>query len=126
MKKLWKFLGVTALAAALVPYRVDRDEVTGDLTMDALFWQGKKSVRDGEKHINVNFAPWFSPNRTDDLDSLELEEDPEVLEGDFEILDEDLDDLDVAQPDGGPVVEITVTVTPDEQPAPDEPAAPEA
>lgn len=126
MKKLWKFLGVTALAAALVPYRVDKDEETGDLTLDALLWQGKRSVRDGEKHINVNFAPWFSPNRTDDLDSLEPEEDPEVLEGDFEILDEDLDDLDEAQADGGSVVEITVTVSPDEQPAPDEPAAPEA
>lgn len=136
MKKFLKFLGITALAAALVPYRVDKDEETGDLTLDALLWQGKRSVRDGEKHINVNFAPWFSPHRTDDLDSLEpedpeedleaLEEDLEALEEDFEALDEDLDDLDETQADGAPTVEITVTVTPDEQSAPAEPTAPEA
>lgn len=124
MKKFWKFLGITALAAALLPYRVNRDEETGDLTLDALLWQGKKSIRDGEKHINVNFAPWFSPNRTDDLDSLELNDETD----DLDVLDEDLDDLeeefadldeDLADPEekeagSGPVVEITLSIEKDE------------
>lgn len=131
MKKFWKFLGITALAAALIPYRVNKDDETGDLTLDALLWQGKKSIRDGEKHINVNFAPWFSPNRTDDLDSLELNDGTDGLD----VLDEDLDDLeeefadleeefadldgDPADPEkkeagSEPVVEITLSIEKDE------------
>lgn len=94
MKKFWKVLGITALAAALVPYRVEKDDKNGDVTFDALLWQGKKSIRDDGKHINVNFAPWFSPNRTDDLDSLELPDDDELDLDDVDDLDVDLDDLD--------------------------------
>lgn len=115
MKKFWKFLGITALAAAVIPYRVNRDDETGDLTLEALLWQGKKSIRDGEKHINVNFAPWFSSNRTDDLDSLELTDEPDDLAQD--VLDEDFDDLEEepAEPEEGePVVEITVSIEKDE------------
>lgn len=113
MKKFWKFLGITALAAALIPYRVNKDDETGDLTLDALLWQGKKSIRDGEKHINVNVAPWFSPNRTDDLDSLELKDEPEE---EFDVLDEDFADTDdgLDAPEEEPAVEITVSIEKDE------------
>lgn len=117
MKKFWKVLGITALAAALVPYRVEKDDKNGDVTFNALLWQGKKSIRDGEKHINVNFAPWFSPNRTDDLDSLELPNDDDVddldglddLDVELDGLDAELDDLDT---------EITTSVQKDEPEAP--------
>lgn len=123
MKKLWKILGITALAAALVPYRAERDGETGDLTLDALLWQGKRTVRDGEKHFNVSFAPWFSPDRTDDLDSLELDGE---TDGKVDVLDEDFDDLDdIASyaaaprsdeypPAEEPAVEITLSVENDE------------
>lgn len=99
MKKFWKVLGITALAAALVPYRVEKDEENGDMTFDALLWQGKKCIRDGEKRVNVNFTPWFSPSRAGsrEQDILDLDGDELDLIDDLDLadLDDDLEDLDV-------------------------------
>lgn len=54
MKKFWKVLGLTALAAALVPYRVRRDDETGALTVRALLWKATEKVNpDGAKDINI-------------------------------------------------------------------------
>lgn len=39
MKKFWKILGITALAAAVIPYRVEGDEVTGTVTVKSLLWK---------------------------------------------------------------------------------------
>lgn len=39
MKPFWKVLGVTALAASLIPYHVDSDETAGTKTVQALLWQ---------------------------------------------------------------------------------------
>ena len=45
MKKLWKALGITALAA-LVPVRIKKDEETGKKTFQSLLW--KVDVAPGE------------------------------------------------------------------------------
>lgn len=39
MKKFWKVLGFTALAAALTPYRVEKNEETGEKSYQALLWR---------------------------------------------------------------------------------------
>ena len=39
MKKIWKFLGVAALVAGLVPYKAEENLETGEKTYDALLWQ---------------------------------------------------------------------------------------
>lgn len=39
MKTFWKVLGVTALAASLIPYQIDQDETAGTKTVRALLWQ---------------------------------------------------------------------------------------
>ena len=41
MKKFWKALGITALAASVIPYYVDSDESKCTKTIRALLWQVK-------------------------------------------------------------------------------------
>ena len=50
MNNVWKVLGITALAASLLPYRVHKDEETGEKTVEALLWQAKRGPgQDGDK-----------------------------------------------------------------------------
>lgn len=48
MKKFWKALGITALAASVIPYYVDSDEKKCTKTIRALLWQIK--THPSEKH----------------------------------------------------------------------------
>jgi len=56
MKKLWKALGITALAATLIPYRVRKDHETGATTMDALLWQATRRPAEGEGQLDITFG----------------------------------------------------------------------
>ena len=73
MKKLWKALGITALAAAVLPYRVRRDRDTDTTTVDALLWQAVRRPGEGEDKgqvdINLGFKSPLADERalfTDD------------------------------------------------------------
>lgn len=67
MKKFWKALGLTALAATLIPYYVDEDKETGSVTVKALFWKfTKKTGADGQKDITLKFLS-FGPDEEDSL-----------------------------------------------------------
>ena len=39
MKTIWKVLGAAAVVASLTPYKVHRDEETGERTIEALLWK---------------------------------------------------------------------------------------
>ena len=39
MKTIWKVLGAVAVVASLTPYKVHRDEETGERTIEALLWK---------------------------------------------------------------------------------------
>ncbi len=58
MKKLWKALGITALAASLIPYRVRKDHETNATTMDALLWQATRRPGPGEDkgQLDITFG----------------------------------------------------------------------
>lgn len=119
MKKLWKFLGITALAAVLLPYRVEGDEETDEVKVDALLWHVTCSGRSGDRRVDITFGRERAARPDDGTDGLDAEPD---------ILDEDFDDLDeaVGQVERGADEEITVTETQDGQQAPTPPEAPAA
>ena len=50
MKKIWKALGIAALAA-VVPVRVKKDEETGKKTFQSLLWKLDVSRSGGEPEI---------------------------------------------------------------------------
>jgi len=39
MKKLLKILGIAAVVASLLPYRIERNQNTGERLLEALLWQ---------------------------------------------------------------------------------------
>jgi len=58
MKKFWKALGLTALAATVIPYRVRRDPE--DVThVDALLWQATRRSGEGEDKNQVDITFGF-------------------------------------------------------------------
>ena len=82
MKKFWKTLGLTALAAALVPYRIEGDKETGALTVQALLWKlTEKTDANGAKNVSIKFLS-FGADEEDGL----FTDDPEeaVLFADHE------------------------------------------
>lgn len=67
MKKFWKALGIAALAAAVIPYRVEGDEDTGALTVQALLWKlTQKPGADGGKDVDIRFLS-FGKDEEDGL-----------------------------------------------------------
>ena len=57
MKAFWKILGLGALAVGLTPYRVEKDEETGEKKYQALLWQATKTPKEGEKDaLNINIG----------------------------------------------------------------------
>lgn len=57
MKKFWKILGLGALAVGLTPYKVEKNEETGESSYQALLWRGTSKVDEaGERQIGVNLG----------------------------------------------------------------------
>ena len=59
MKKFWKVLGLGALVAGLTPYKVEKDEETGEKSYQALLWRitSAPSQEEGEKRrIDINLG----------------------------------------------------------------------
>ena len=53
MKKFWKVLGLGALAAGLVPYKVETDEETGEKSYQALLWRITSAPVGEDKKIDI-------------------------------------------------------------------------
>lgn len=113
MKKLWKILGITALAAVLVPYRVEKDEETGEKSYDALLWHARAKGHpsdggDGRK-VDVTFGLKTPEEKDwadwdDELDDADIQwespaGEPEAPAEAVEVTDEDLADLEPETPE---------------------------
>lgn len=49
MKKALKILGISALVAGLIPYKVKKDDETGELQIRALLWGVSRGPKDSEE-----------------------------------------------------------------------------
>lgn len=58
MKKFWKFLGLGALAVGLTPYKVEKNEETGESSYQALLWRITSTPGEGEnkRAIGINLG----------------------------------------------------------------------
>ena len=59
MKNFWKVLGIAALAVGLTPYKVEKDEETGENRYQALLWQAtrvKKELGEDKGEINITLG----------------------------------------------------------------------
>ena len=53
MKKFWKVLGLGALVAGLTPYKVEKDEETGEKSYQALLWRITSAPVGEDKKIDI-------------------------------------------------------------------------
>ena len=53
MKKFWKVLGLGALAAGLTPYKVEKNEETGEYSYQALLWRITSAPVGEDKKIDI-------------------------------------------------------------------------
>ena len=83
-----KVFGAAALVAGLTPYRITRDEETGEKKYRALFWEATTGpqAEGEEKDLSVHLG-FFSPTEKDDeephffADELTVEYTKEDIEG---------------------------------------------
>ena len=63
MKKIWKVLAIAA-AASLLPYKMSRDQETGETQVDALLWQYHRRTQwGGEVSHEVTVFPDRLPHK---------------------------------------------------------------
>ena len=77
MKNFWKVLGIAALAVGLTPYKVEKDEETGENRYQALLWQATRVKNElgedkGEINITLGFNSPFQQEEEAHLFSDEL------------------------------------------------------
>lgn len=53
MKKFWKILGLGALVAGLTPYKVEKNEETGENSYQALLWRITSAPGSGENKREI-------------------------------------------------------------------------
>ena len=53
MKKFWKILGLGALAVGLTPYKVEKNEETGEKSYQALLWRITSAPAGEDKKIDI-------------------------------------------------------------------------
>lgn len=57
MKKVWKALSAAAVAATLLPYRVEKKEENGEIRVKALLWEATSTpTEDKTPHITIHIG----------------------------------------------------------------------
>lgn len=59
MKTFWKVLGAAALAIGLTPYKVEKNEETGENSYQALLWQMTSKPGEGEEKRKIDVELGF-------------------------------------------------------------------
>ena len=86
MKKFWKILGLGALAAGLTPYKVEKDEETGENSYQALLWRitSAPGQEEGEKRrIDINLGEGTLTSKL--LDAMEKKDEPHLFSDELSV-----------------------------------------
>ena len=79
MKKFWKILGLGALAVGLTPYKVEKNEETGESSYQALLWRISSTPGEGEnkRAIDINLGEGTLTSKL--LSAVEKAEEPHLF-----------------------------------------------
>lgn len=86
MKKFWKVLGLTALAAGLTPYKVEKDPETGERSYQSLLVRvtSAPGQEEGEKRrIGINLGEGTLTSKL--LDMTEKKEEPHLFSDEISV-----------------------------------------
>ncbi len=86
MKKFWKVLGLGALAAGLTPYKVEKNEETGENSYQALLWRitSAPSQEEGEKRrIDINLGEGTLTSKL--MNAMDKKEEPHLFSDELSV-----------------------------------------
>ena len=117
MKTFLKVLGTTALLAALVPVKFQKDEETGEMSCQSLLWKLKVAPAKGDENteIGLNLMEGVLTAPLMDAIAAKAEDEPHIFTDELTV------DYDAPAGDAFPHDEVVVEAPQ----APEAPAAPE-
>ena len=114
MKKFWKILGLGALAVGLTPYKVEKNEETGEKSYQALLWRITSAPAGEDKKIDIGINLGEGPLTSKLMNAAERKDEPHLFS----------DELCVEYA-GGEAVEAAEAEEPEAPAEAEAPAAPE-
>lgn len=85
MKKFWKVLGLGALAAGLTPYKVEKNEETGEKSYQALLWRITSSPVGEDKKIDIGINLGEGTLTSKLMDIVEKKEEPHLFSDELSV-----------------------------------------
>lgn len=85
MKKFWKVLGLGALAAGLTPYKVEKNEETGEKSYQALLWRITSSPASEDKKIDIGINLGEGTLTSKLMDIMEKKDEPHLFSDELSV-----------------------------------------
>lgn len=96
MKTFWKVLGFAALATGLTPYKVDKNEETGENSYQALLWRGSSKRAEGDSSLNIHIHLGEGTLTSKIMNTVEKKKEAHLfsdeLSVEYHVTDDDADD----------------------------------
>ena len=125
MKKFWKVLGLGALVAGLTPYKVEKDEETGEKSYQALLWRITSAPIGEDKKIDIGINLGEGTLTSKLMNAAERKDEPHLFSDELcvEYAGEAVEAAGAEEPEAP--AEAEAPAAPEESAMPEEPAEPE-
>ena len=126
MKKFWKILGLGALAVGLTPYKVEKNEETGEKSYQALLWRITSAPAGEDKKIDIGINLGEGTLTSKLMNAAERRDEPHLFSDELCVEyagGEAVEAAEAEEPEAP--AEAEAPAAPEESAMPEEPAEPE-
>ena len=126
MKKFWKILGLGALAVGLTPYKVEKNEETGEKSYQALLWRITSAPAGEDKKIDIGINLGEGTLTSKLMNAAERKDEPHLFSDELGVEyagGEAVEAAEAEEPEAP--AEAEAPAAPEESAMPEEPAEPE-
>lgn len=126
MKKFWKILGLGALAVGLTPYKVEKNEETGEKSYQALLWRITSVPAGEDKKIDIGINLGEGTLTSKLMNAAERKDEPHLFSDELCVEyagGEAVEAAEAEEPEAP--AEAEAPAAPEESAMPEEPAEPE-
>lgn len=126
MKKFWKILGLGALAVGLTPYKVEKNEETGEKSYQALLWRITSAPAGEDKKIDIGINLGEGTLTSKLMNATERKDEPHLFSDELCVEyagGEAVEAAEAEEPEAP--AEAEAPAAPEESAMPEEPAEPE-
>ena len=126
MKKFWKILGLGALAVGLTPYKVEKNEETGEKSYQALLWRITSAPAGEDKKIDIGINLGEGTLTSKLMNAAERKDEPHLFSDELCVEyagGEAVEAAEAEEPEAS--AEAEAPAAPEESAMPEEPAEPE-